>query len=61
MASSGVRGRARQEDTGDTGSPRIGDRPARGGQAAAGAADGLILGPLIALISTGLPPPSQGP
>jgi len=31
MASSGVRGRARQDDTGDTGSPRIGDRPALGG------------------------------
>jgi len=35
MASSGVRGRARQEDTGDTGPPRIGDRPERGGPAAA--------------------------
>jgi len=34
MASSGVRGRARQDDTGDTGPPRIGDRHARGGPAA---------------------------
>jgi len=53
--------RARDEDTADAGAQSIRPGDARAGPAAPGAADGRVPGPLIALISTGLPPPWRGP